>query len=965
MHRHRFSFAPKSALPLVLAFLAALAGVTFGGLPVRAQAPSLQAASPPKPAKPMTLQQGLAQLNHIPKGVTLTVGPQWEDLPKDSLPPLPSATPSDVAGAFGKANPTFGSVLAIGPPMMVLLNPAPGVPDPYAGMPSFDVVPLFAASLTSAQWTSLTSEQGLGIAELSDTQRQLFTQLLPEGRLRVAPWFGDYNPTPAAEQDLSDQLPSTHLRLKQTAEVQIPIEGEQGGSYQMQNTPPPTGGTFKLLPSKQNYGGSQETVYGQRVRAEVPNQLKAGDLDMDLSILKTSIPVGGMKTVGDLMARVAQATHLELYADRRLEQKTLLILGTGRAAPAEDLLKAAAFCLTGVYRRVGPAFVLTDDAVGIATRMARWQEFEKTADALRQKPLEEARAALYTRFGTRKISGFGDPLALTEAQSSGNGRGGINDVEGSLSKLTEVQQQAVRDAAALFEKSYDTSIKAGVMKPLDLDGNIRLFPAVALQLVVPTLSSPVDMGVQVGRSSLFSPPPQTPEERHAQSEKQINEMIATHGQDFFKAVREHPAMWSLFAKEFPEIAAKVLAAHPDLAALVNHSPAVGPGRTAAKLADVLRLVPNRAALVSPTKIEGADADVTAAQALGLTQIWVSVFADGQANLDPLNEILKRVQGQEVKTKGTKAKGTPETSLKVFAVLDLLSWGPKPPPAAQDLTVLGENSDEAEARHQQTLALQGEHVYDSEQDTETTPGVAVSSFAPAVQDTLLTLVRSLAATPGLSGIVFRQTAPPGYDLRKNEEDNRSLLLGYGGDTRLAFLRSHHADPIDVFSPGRYNGKANTDLPNFQYDGQLSQKVADEWNVYRRESNVYFLNQLRAAARPVRVIVKQRGLPSGGRDANGKVVRPPGLYAAWDAPNAPPPTLYGPRDDQAKQPLAGKDPVAQAKAQSPLVLTELPPDEMTGRDPAELALAWRKAPPPGVVIDIGAQRFSEWAAPWTKP
>lgn len=924
--------------------LLVLSCATVAGPPVRAQAPALLA----KPAKPMTLQQGLAQLDHIPKGVTLTVGPQWEDLPKDSLPPAPSATPSEVAGAFGKSNPTFGSVLAIGPPMMVLLNASPGAPDPYTGMPYFDVVPLFAASLTDAQWTSLTSRQGLGIAELTDTQRELFTQLLPEGRLRVAPWFGDFNPTAAAELDLSDQLPSTRLRLKQTAQVQIPSEGEDHGTYQMENVPPTTGGTYKLLPSKQNYGGSQEVVYGQRVRAEVQNQLKAGDLDMTLPILKAPIPVGGMKTVGDLMGRVAQATHLELYADRRLEQKTLLILGTGRAAPAEDLLKAAAFCLTGVYRRVGPAFVLTDDETGIATRMARWQEFEKTADALRRKPIQEARVALNARFGARKIAGFGDPLALTDAQNS------AGDVEGPLSKLTPEQQQSVRDTAALWEKSYESSIKDGVMKPLDLSGTLRLFPAVALQLVVPSLSAPVDMGVQINRSGLFSPPALSPEERRAQNEKQMRNVLATQGPQVFKAIREHPSMWPQFAKEFPALASEILAAHPDIAVLVNRAPQAEPSRTAPTLADVLRLVPNRAALVSPATAKDADADVAAAQGLGLTQIWVSVFADGRADTAGLTETLARV----------KSKPAKQTPIQVFAVLDLLSWGPKPPPAVQDLTVLGETSAEAEAHHRQTLALQGEYAYDTEQDTETTPGLAVSSFAPAVRDTLLTLVRSLAATPGLAGVVFRQTAPPGYDLRVNEEDNRSLLLGYGADTRLAFLRSHHADPVDVFSPGRYNGKANTDLPNFQYDGMLSQKVNDEWGAYRRESNLFFLGELRAAARPLRVIVKQRGLQQGGRDADGRLVRPPGLYAAWDSPKAPPPTLYGFRDDKAKQPLADKDPVAQARAQSPLVLTEFPLDALMGHGPADLAPAWRKTPPPGIVIDAGAQRLSDAIAQWMK-
>ena len=919
--------------------------------------PSAQAQTPParpapvaavKPAKPMTLLQGLTQITPLPSGVTLTVGPQWEDLPKESLVPAPTATVADVTSSFGKANRTFGGVVAVGPPTMVLLNASPGEPDPYDGMPYFDVVPLFAATLTDGQWASLTSEQGLGIGELSDTQRRLFDQLLPKGRLRVAPWFGDFNPTLDAEKDLTDQLPASRLRLKQTAEVQISTEGDEHGIYQMQHNPPASGGTYKLLPSRLNEGGSQEVVYGQRVRAEVPNQLKAGPLEMDQPALKTAIPVGGLKTVGDLMARIAQAAHLELYADRRLEQKTLLILGTGKTAPAADLLKATAFCLTGVYRRVGPAFVLTDDETGIATRMARWQEFEALADARRRKPLDEARAALYQRFGTRKIPGFGDPLAATGTQDTDQ------DTEGPLSKLPDAQQQAVRDAAALFEKSYEHSIQAGAMKPLDLNGTVRLFPAVALQLIVPSLTAPVDMGVQVSRSGLFTPPPRNPVDGHAAAEKQLRTFLATHEAELVKRVSAHPEMWPGFAKEFPDLAAEMLAAHPDLIAVISRPlPAAPP---LPPLASILRRVPVRAALISPTRAEDADADVAAAQARGLTQLWVSVFAGGQVDTTGLAEVLKR----------TQAKTAKKTPLQIFAVLDVFSWGAKPPPVAQDLTVLGDNSADALARHQEMVALQGKNAGDTEQDTETTPGVAVSPLAPSVQDTLVSFVRSLAAMPGLAGVVLRQTAPPGYDLRANEEDNRTILLGYQGDMRLAFLRVRHADPVDVFSPGRYNGKANTDLPNFQYDGQLSGKVSNEWTAFRREANLYLMNRLRAAARPLRVLVKQRGQAQGGRTADGTVTHPPGWYAAWDASNAPPPTLYGFRDNRDKQPLAGQDPLAQARAQSPLVLVELPLDPKTGQvpDPAEMAASWRQTAPPGFVLDAGLQRLSQVLVPWTK-
>ena len=943
------------AVPAHVFCLGAFGVLVSGRLSVQAQAQAPPAqpatAAAVKPAKPMTLLQGLTQITPLPSGVTLTVGPQWEDLPKESLAPAPTATVADVASSFGKANQTFGGVVAVGPPTMVLLNASPGEPDPYDGMPYYDVVPLFAATLTDGQWASLTSEQGLGIGELLDTQRRLFDQLLPKGRLRVAPWFGDFNPTPDAEKDLTDQLLASRLRLKRTAEVQISTEGDEHGIYQMQHNPPASGGTYKLLPARLNYGGSQEVVYGQRVRAEVPNQLKAGQLAMDQSALKTAVPVGGLKTVGDLMARVAQAAHLELYADRRLEQKTLLILGAGKTAPAADLLKATAFCLTGVYRRVGPAFVLTDDETGIATRMARWQEFEALAEARRRKPLDEARASLSQRFGTRKIPSFGDPLAATGTQDTSQ------DTEGLLSTLPAAQQEAVRDTAALFEKSHENSIQAGVMKPLDLNGPIRLFPAVTLQLIAPSLTAPVDMGVQLGRSGLFAPPPlpvPNSEDNHAAAEKQMRAFLTTHQGELVKEISAHPEMWPGFAKQFPDLAAEILAAHPALAALVNRplpsAPPLPP------LASILRRVPNRAALISPTRAEDADADVAAAQARGLTQLWVSVFAGGQTDTTGLAEVLKR----------TQAKTAKKTPLQIFAVLDVFSWGAKPPPIAQDLTVLGDNSSDALARHQEMVALQGKNAGDTEQDTETTPGVAVSPLAPAVQDTLVSLVRSLAAMPGLAGVVLRQTAPPGYDLRAKEENNRTILLGYQGDMRLAFLRSHHADPVDVFSPGRYNGKANTDLPNFQYDGQLSGKVSDEWTAFRREANLYLLNRLRAAARPVRVLVKQRGQAQGGRTADGTVTHPPGWYAAWDAPNAPPPTLYGFRDNRDKQPLAGQDPLAQARAQSPLVLVELPLDPKTGQapDPAEMAASWRQAAPLGFVLDAGLQRLSQVLASWVK-
>ncbi len=325
--------------------------------------------------------------------------------------------------------------------------------------------------------------------------------------------------------------------------------------------------------------------------------------------------------------------------------------------------------------------------------------------------------------------------------------------------------------------------------------------------------------------------------------------------------------------------------------------------------------------------------------------------------DILTEALARTRG---------------TGLGVFPVMDLLFWGPSPPPQAADRNVLGETSAEAAARWQERKALlpAGQEMQDEYTVGGVVPdwtGVAVSPMSPDVQAGLTGLVTLLAARPGAAGLVWRDTDTPGYDIPASGLNTSSLLLGYHESMRLAFLRKYHADPVDVFPPGYYQGKANTDLPFFRTDSMRGTRIAfgldKDWAQFRRDVPLGFLRALYAAANPpggarrVPVLLKQRRRGQGGNDAEGHSVYPPGWYGSWDDPRLPPPTLHSEGEDEKPGEPMQRPPDAdtQARQQSGIVLVPISGDELAQmRQSFSLPQArayLQSHPMPGFVLDLG--------------
>jgi len=854
-----------------------------------------------------TLAAALGQAKPPDGGIALAVGAEKVSLLEGNGPTHKDASLEQVGFAYGRLLQRFVAVSALAPPTMTVLNADPGQANIYQDMPAPDAFTLLAAGLTPGQLQMLTSARGLGLDDLAnDYQRGLFLACIPSRTLKVRPrpaledayraLEGTATP-PQGVRDVSDELFQARMRLGQAAGLVIP--GKNGvGANGPKFTPPGAPPIYDYVERNAGLFG-QTAVDGVRVRAEVPNTPKAGQLDFKAAAFRVPVPLAGLKTVGDLVQRVGIATRTELYADKRYEGRTLTVAGSPASAPAGDLLRALALCLAGTYRRVGPAYVLTDDVIGLGTRRRILGEFQQDNAARRREPLKKAEDELEAGRTLRDLTldGFGDPLAVTPQEMAKADKNtiyvsAIMGLSLPLDQLTPAQQEAVHRNAERIEQAHQEHPEEGPFEP-DLSRKITLLAQPSVQLLVPGLDGPIDTD--------------------------LGQWVAMRFQDTsrFRAPRRTP---------------------PTQAALP--SPAAS-----GDLATLLKPIPRRAVVAHPQTPSEVDALVARMKRLGLNQLWLDVFSGGVARIpdtplspagqpDLLAEALKATKG---------------TGISVFPTLDLLAWGTKAPPADADLTILGETSAQSEARRVER-EIQTAAAEDRDPPAPASERVTVSPLVPDVQRSLLALVRAVATRPGIGGLVWRETTPPGYDPLKNPSARATprTVLGYNEAARLAFLRREHADPvdIDVRGAGSLAERADTSLPGF--DDPAANGLSEKWDEFRAEGETAFLRALYVAARPAgaktaaappRILVQQR------RDYEGTA-----WYGSWDGPKLPFPTRHDPFEDYAGGDFAPQqDEAAQAKAQSQVALLRLP---LTGAlDTGNIALQCRSA-----LGDIG--RYRKW-------
>ncbi len=664
------------------------------------------------------LAQALAAVQPTARQLALAVGAESISLPVDSAAPDATATVPQVAQVYGGIAQNFGMVTAVAPTTIPVLNPNPHDPNIYQGMTPEEVLALFAASLDNSQWRALTDEKGLGYTALnSDDQRAIFQALFPNGKLILhrsptsAEQDKQYFATAAAggkpddadkaldvldqttRKDHSNELSQARLRLAK--HMTFGISSPDGTSI-TQTDPDKDTSSAEHWEFAQDHSVAN-TYYGVVVRAMQPNVLKPADVNYDESSLNTVVSVLGCKRVGDLVTAISKATGLELYVDRRWEAKSLTIVGAQTSAPARDILHALALCLGGTYRRVGTAYVLTDDLIGTGTIRQRWVELQTDAEARKVKVLTDAQQQLGKTHSWQDLSWTGDPLDPTVDQQKQAENSKSEMVRLPYDQLDPAQQAFIKgfidqrqqlhtDEATLIQQypAFASGLPMSTAVPAP-GGRVTLVFTPRLELLLPSLKEPVTMPVQMFPEGLFGHP---------------------------DTQREVP---------------------------VNDAQGMAEGN-APKLAAMLRTIPYRAVLAHPQSPAEVDRLVALMKKTGMNALYLDVFSGGVSRLTAhpniLDEALARTRG---------------TGIVVYPTLNLYNWDSQVRAEVTDLSILGETSLAALIREQFHLP--------SDFPSQPAP-LFVSPSAAEVRQTLLHLTHQ-ALRPGIAGIVWRDAAVPGY------------------------------------------------------------------------------------------------------------------------------------------------------------------------------------------------------------
>lgn len=303
--------------------------------------------------------------------------------------------------SFDRKAVKVGGLTAIVPRTMVqLADFTQGAPDPRAGIAAGYELNALLASLDETQWRRLGGD-GLSPGDLQESQRQLFAAAFPQPL-----HYTVYSAQGTSHREISSSdFPRVKLRMQRRIKLEISTGGGRG--YYLQET------DYLNNPSGQpsatiDRSGEGDSLYGVPIRKTVPNAVKTGGLKFDRF---TGLVPTGPRTVRETLAACGRGT--ELLADRRVAELSVVRSG---ATSAEDLLRALALAVTGVYRPVGSAYVLTSDLVGQGARalaLGAWQDlaFPQLNAQLRdwRKQMREA--------GALRAIGYdkNDPLASDES----------------------------------------------------------------------------------------------------------------------------------------------------------------------------------------------------------------------------------------------------------------------------------------------------------------------------------------------------------------------------------------------------------------------------------------------------------------------------------------------------------------------------------------------------------------------
>lgn len=503
---------------------AVVVSIVGTALPVFAQESPTPSTPVPRQAAPtgawqppQNLKQALAQTywNEQARGPLVAIGAEnnkpWVPKPepgneRPTPAPVPLVPPDRNGYQIEKVAPYFGnrtvrlpSLTVVAPGEMTLLNTnLKGKPDPFAGMRGDEKLPLLLATLEPAQWKALGSAGGLGLSDLDEAQKALFLSLFPDPlqAVRVQEEGGNTNAPPddlGKTASLSGANRSgARLRMTRTASLIIPTaDGKGYGAWMSSRVP----GSFYWSVPNHDWDDKPE-AFGTKLKAEFPNKLKPGDLLFDSDTLSSVVSVAGVKNVAGLIKRIHDATGLELYADGRAAALSVTVLGDSVGVRASDLCKALCWAVTGTWRQVGPAFVLTQDVKGIAVQRVRIREWMEGGERIRREIVGRAQQGMKKGNPLSYLSfDANDPLTIPPslmAQVENAWKQEKTRVFGATVRTAELPGSMQQMARSALEE-YNKNTRRAQNRPISPD-RVRIDVKTRLTCLLPGVAGEADMG---------------------------------------------------------------------------------------------------------------------------------------------------------------------------------------------------------------------------------------------------------------------------------------------------------------------------------------------------------------------------------------------------------------------------------------------------------------------------------------
>lgn len=720
-------------------------------------------------------------------------GEAWQKLhqlyeEQDAKPPLAEVVPH-----FNRQIVSCASVRVVAPPTRYGINPYPGKPEEWARIGRERATRLLFASLSSAQWKTASSERGIGLSDFSTPeQKAWFLSALPPTFTlhQVEKESGEYSGSRVVGTPVTLKPDGLRLRVVRSMSWNYKQGGGFLGFGQGENANRQPGERFwERLYSAEEAAQDKQTYREQVSKAVIftePNRYVSGALPMNKPpLFGKSVSLVGVKTVGELVMRIAEKTGVELYVDRRVSALSVTHLGDPDArADCADLTKALCLAITGTVRAI--------------------RENE-------EKPRGEA---VYLLTGSQ-AGGAATRLALSEWAS---------DVEA----LLQAEQTAFESAA----RSGGVAANIGFApdSPVTIPANIMQAAEARIRNPEPTSQNHGYHPIPV---SALSPAAQETVRRdlaqHAQWQSN-----ATNALDAKNVYASFHIQTQIVAEGYGAFSGSSLASLGEL--LEKNAPKTAAPKPVA-LTGAVALPPSltkfAALQIAPTDASEARDAANWARSRGFAALFVPMSLWDDAAPSRLAATIN---------------GAKNTGVAVYPVVSLFRVSESDAKAVADLprtrNVNGETLREYAKRRVDAPAVRLDG-YTKGQIAPLLAGDWLDAFDGAVQKAVAERLASVAATPGIGGVVLADVAAPGMQDAAHEWTNGATGARTGGYTlanRLAFVRQENIDPLDLLPGGNLQPYLRWDEvtgahepPPFFAANHQTEEVLRTGTAYRRGAN----------------------------------------------------------------------------------------------------------------------------------